>query len=205
MRVSTRHNDALHTLLRHEWVSARDVPLSLAVPRDRRVRDLARSTLDDPGKVHSVEAWAGRGAGQPQDCRENIHFGNRHAAIEMVCGTPEFYTLFPCWQRARKSRRLPWNWATGHPARLATCSDRCSVKAPARFSGNSRLVDRPGSAHWALAQAEHRSTHLASNDPHPIIEVGRGAVDILIALGEGDQDVLAGPDHRSPCRPPQKS
>lgn len=52
-----RHNDAVHALLRHEWLSARDVPLSLAVPQDRRVRDLARSTLDDPGKVQSVEAW----------------------------------------------------------------------------------------------------------------------------------------------------
>lgn len=53
----TRHNQALHVLLRHELLSAKDVPLSLAIPQDLRVRGLARSALDDPGSVLSVGAW----------------------------------------------------------------------------------------------------------------------------------------------------
>jgi hypothetical protein len=32
------HNDALHDLLRHEPVAAPDVPLSIAMPQDHRIR-----------------------------------------------------------------------------------------------------------------------------------------------------------------------
>ena len=38
-------------------LSARDVPLSLALPQDARVRGLAQSALNDPGNVPSVAAW----------------------------------------------------------------------------------------------------------------------------------------------------
>ncbi len=52
-----RHNDALHAALRHELLNARDVPLTLAMPQDPRVRGLAQSALSNPGEVQSVEAW----------------------------------------------------------------------------------------------------------------------------------------------------
>lgn len=51
------HNDALHDLLRHELVAAPDVPLSIAMPRDHRIRRFAEAALDDPGVVESVETW----------------------------------------------------------------------------------------------------------------------------------------------------
>ena len=47
----------MHVLLRHELLAARDVPLSLKLPKDDRVRGLAEAALNDPGKVCSVEAW----------------------------------------------------------------------------------------------------------------------------------------------------
>ncbi|MEX0319518.1 MAG: helix-turn-helix transcriptional regulator [Ruegeria sp.] len=51
------HNKALHTLLRHELISAQDVPLSLVLPKDARLHGVAKAALDDPGSVRSVEAW----------------------------------------------------------------------------------------------------------------------------------------------------
>ena len=51
------HTHALHILLRREVLSARDVPLSLILPNDDRVRALAQAALDDPGTIRSVEAW----------------------------------------------------------------------------------------------------------------------------------------------------
>ena len=51
------HNEALHTLLRHELLAARDVPLSLVLPKDERIRGVAENALDDPGSIRSVEAW----------------------------------------------------------------------------------------------------------------------------------------------------
>ena len=48
---------ALYALLRHELLSAQDVPLSLMLPRDDRLRAVAEAALDDPGGVRSVEAW----------------------------------------------------------------------------------------------------------------------------------------------------
>jgi AraC-like DNA-binding protein/quercetin dioxygenase-like cupin family protein len=56
------HTDALHVLLRHELLNARDVPLSLAMPQDARVRELAQSALDDPGAVRSIEGWLAEAA-----------------------------------------------------------------------------------------------------------------------------------------------
>ncbi|MEM5478140.1 helix-turn-helix transcriptional regulator [Pacificibacter sp. AS14] len=53
----TRHNVALYTLLRHEVLAARNVPLSLTLPKDERVRGFAQAALDDPGNVQSVEVW----------------------------------------------------------------------------------------------------------------------------------------------------
>ena len=51
------HNEAFHDLLRHELVAAPDVPLSLAMPQDPRIRRFAEAALDDPGLVESVETW----------------------------------------------------------------------------------------------------------------------------------------------------
>ena len=51
------HTDALHDLFRHEIAGARDVPLSIAMPRDKRIRAIADVALQDPGSVGSVEAW----------------------------------------------------------------------------------------------------------------------------------------------------
>ncbi len=51
------HNDALHDLLRHELVAAPDVPLSIIMPQDHRIRRFAEAALDDPGVVESVDSW----------------------------------------------------------------------------------------------------------------------------------------------------
>lgn len=52
-----KHIGALYRLLRHEILSAQDVPLSLVMPQDKRIRGFAEAALDDPGNVRSVEAW----------------------------------------------------------------------------------------------------------------------------------------------------
>ncbi|MEM9107523.1 MAG: helix-turn-helix transcriptional regulator [Pseudomonadota bacterium] len=52
-----KHNTALHVLLRQELLAAKDVSLSLVLPKDVRLLDVARGALDDPGSVRSVEAW----------------------------------------------------------------------------------------------------------------------------------------------------
>ncbi|WP_372570712.1 helix-turn-helix transcriptional regulator [Ruegeria jejuensis] len=52
-----KHNEALHNLLRYELLSAQDVPLSLVLPKDARIRGVAQAALDDPGSVRSVGAW----------------------------------------------------------------------------------------------------------------------------------------------------
>ena len=51
------HNEALHDLLRHELVSAPDVPLSITMPQDHRIRRFAEAALKDPGVIESVESW----------------------------------------------------------------------------------------------------------------------------------------------------
>ncbi|TQV76095.1 AraC family transcriptional regulator [Denitrobaculum tricleocarpae] len=51
------HKAALHDLLRHELAAAPDVPLSITLPRDSRIRRFAESALDDPGVIDSVETW----------------------------------------------------------------------------------------------------------------------------------------------------
>jgi AraC-like DNA-binding protein len=51
------HNDALHDLLRHELVAAPDVPLSIAMPQDHRIRRFAEAALDNPGAVDSIDTW----------------------------------------------------------------------------------------------------------------------------------------------------
>lgn len=60
----TRHRQpgydrALHDLLRHEIISADDVPLSIVMPEDKRIRFLAQKALDDPGAILSISAWLG--------------------------------------------------------------------------------------------------------------------------------------------------
>lgn len=62
MNRADRHDRALHDLLRHELVAARQVPLSLVMPKDRRIRDLTEAALDDPGMIDSVDAWLAEAA-----------------------------------------------------------------------------------------------------------------------------------------------
>ncbi|MDN2567617.1 AraC family transcriptional regulator [Aquibium sp. A9E412] len=54
---SAGHEAALHGLLRRELVAAREVPLSVVMPRDRRLRAPAQAALDDPGAIGPLEAW----------------------------------------------------------------------------------------------------------------------------------------------------
>lgn len=51
------HDEALHDLLRHELIAAPDVPLSVAMPSDTRIRRLAEAALNNPGSIESVEDW----------------------------------------------------------------------------------------------------------------------------------------------------
>lgn len=54
---SDEHVAALQLLLRFEFLAAKDMPLSISMPRDRRILDLAQTALIDPGSINSVETW----------------------------------------------------------------------------------------------------------------------------------------------------
>ncbi|USG61092.1 helix-turn-helix transcriptional regulator [Sneathiella marina] len=54
---ANEHTGALHDLLRHELIAAQDVPLSIAMPQDKRIRMVAEAALDNPGLITSVDAW----------------------------------------------------------------------------------------------------------------------------------------------------
>lgn len=54
---SPAHMAALHALLRQEFVAAADVPLSVAMPRDRRIVGAARAALEAPGEVGTSADW----------------------------------------------------------------------------------------------------------------------------------------------------
>jgi len=56
-RRAGRHTDVLHDLLYHELVAAADVPLTIMMPRDRRIRRFAEAALEDPGLIPSVDSW----------------------------------------------------------------------------------------------------------------------------------------------------
>ncbi|RKF07447.1 AraC family transcriptional regulator [Oceaniradius stylonematis] len=51
------HRQAIDDLLLHELVAAREVPLSVAMPEDRRIASVAQAALDDPGRIASVDEW----------------------------------------------------------------------------------------------------------------------------------------------------
>jgi AraC-like DNA-binding protein len=51
------HEAALHELLLHEILAARDVPLSIAMPQDKRISELAHAALANPGSIASVGEW----------------------------------------------------------------------------------------------------------------------------------------------------
>ena len=51
------HQQTLYDLLRQELIAATDVPLSLKLPQDERVRRFAEAALDNPGNIESVEVW----------------------------------------------------------------------------------------------------------------------------------------------------
>jgi len=59
---ATRHNDALHDLLRLELVAAADVPLSIIMPQDKRIHRFAQAALDNPTVIVSVDAWLDKAA-----------------------------------------------------------------------------------------------------------------------------------------------
>lgn len=54
-----QHEAALHDLLRAELLAARDVPLSIVLPEDRRIRPLAERALEDPAAVGLMDDWLG--------------------------------------------------------------------------------------------------------------------------------------------------
>lgn len=54
---STTHIATLHTLLRQEFIAAADVPLSVAMPHDRRIIGAAHRALEDPGEVGKSGDW----------------------------------------------------------------------------------------------------------------------------------------------------
>lgn len=47
---SAAHIATMHTLLRQEFITAADVPLSVAMPHDRRIIGAAHRALEDPGE-----------------------------------------------------------------------------------------------------------------------------------------------------------
>ena len=51
------HDATLHQLLRHELMAAPDIPLSISIPRDHRIRRFAEAALDDPGAIEAVDPW----------------------------------------------------------------------------------------------------------------------------------------------------
>ena len=98
------HNEALHDLLRHELVAAPDVPLSLAMPRDHRIRRFAEAALPPAARPSN-------GCSSPKRaCRRPVG-----------CGTRACYTPSRGWLPARRSARSPSTWAMRRRARSATC------------------------------------------------------------------------------------
>ncbi|MGK9085899.1 helix-turn-helix transcriptional regulator [Brucella intermedia] len=51
------HEAALYELLFHEIVAAKDISLSIAMPRDKRISGLAQAAIDDPGSIASIDEW----------------------------------------------------------------------------------------------------------------------------------------------------
>ena len=51
------HEAALYDLLFHEILAARDIPLSIAMPQDKRISGLAQAAIDDPGSIASIDEW----------------------------------------------------------------------------------------------------------------------------------------------------
>ncbi len=56
------HTGTLHDLLRAELLAAREVPLSIILPSDRRIRILAEQALADPAAIRSLDGWLGLAA-----------------------------------------------------------------------------------------------------------------------------------------------
>jgi len=54
---TSAHATALHRLLRWELRGAQDVPLSIVLPVDKRIRSYARAAFEDPAVIGSVEEW----------------------------------------------------------------------------------------------------------------------------------------------------
>lgn len=51
------HEAALYDLLFHEILAAKDVPLSIAMPQDKRISGLAQAAINDPGSITSIDEW----------------------------------------------------------------------------------------------------------------------------------------------------
>ncbi len=56
-RLSEAHRQALFDLLRFEICNADDMPLSVQLPEDRRIRPLADAALKAPDTIRDVSAW----------------------------------------------------------------------------------------------------------------------------------------------------
>ncbi|NJN35806.1 MAG: AraC family transcriptional regulator [Nitrospiraceae bacterium] len=54
---AAEHTRTLHALLKQEFLAARDVPMSVTMPQDQRVQNIAMRALDDPAAFPSVNNW----------------------------------------------------------------------------------------------------------------------------------------------------
>jgi AraC-like DNA-binding protein len=64
--MGSRRRRALFELIGAELAEAPEVPLTLTLPGDRRIRHLAERALADPGAVGSVTAWTATAAASPK-------------------------------------------------------------------------------------------------------------------------------------------
>lgn len=60
--LSPDHRNGVHELLRLELISAKDVPLYLVLPQDKRIQEYAQKALADPAAFGSVDDWLGEAA-----------------------------------------------------------------------------------------------------------------------------------------------
>ena len=68
------HEAALFDLHFHEILAARDIPLSISMPQDKRISGLAKAALDDPGLIATIDEWF-NGASASRKTIERLFIG----------------------------------------------------------------------------------------------------------------------------------
>jgi AraC-like DNA-binding protein/mannose-6-phosphate isomerase-like protein (cupin superfamily) len=58
--VSKRRRTALNEIFSAELAESTEIPLSLPIPSDKRIRPMADEALVNPGEITSIAAWAGK-------------------------------------------------------------------------------------------------------------------------------------------------